>query len=332
MPDEGEDYSSRREQLAPDTHTNTNGHDVTERRNGNGQHGFGHWLKSILGISEPEGSFKEALQDVLEEHAGDLVNLPAEERQIFSNLIEFGDVEVSEIMTPQPDIIAIELEDGLQQLKEVLLRERHTRMPVYEETIDQVKGFIHVKDLIPFLGTNVEGFKVKDLLRQILFVPPGMKIVDLLLKMRSEGVHMAIVVDEYGGTIGLVTMEDLFERIVGQIQDEHDAEDDEPEIALLWDESGVLEIDAKTRVDDLEKALELSLYSCEEEEDDFDTIGGLIFAQMGRVPEVGDIAEHPAGIRMEVLEADDRRIRRVRLTRLSEEELAETNEESAIGL
>lgn len=325
MPDEGEEYSSRREPSAPDLSHPLNGYHSPETKSSNS--GFGSWLKSVLGLTEPEGSFREALQDVLEEHAEDLMNFPAEERQIFSNLIDFGEVEVSEIMTPQPDIIAIEIHDDLQQLKEVLLRERHTRMPVYLETIDQVKGFIHVKDLIPFLGTNVEGFQVKDLLRQILFVPPGMKIVDLLLKMRSKGVHMAIVVDEYGGTTGLVTLEDLFEKIVGQIQDEHDAED-APELPLEWNENNELEIDAKTRIDELEKALHIELYASEEEEDDFDTVGGMMFALMGRVPLKGDKADHPNGISLEVLEADDRRIRKVRITRFPAESSEQTSEEN----
>jgi CBS domain containing-hemolysin-like protein len=314
VPAEGEDYSSMRERQAPQPSPPLNGHDANEARSSHNSGGFGHWLRSILGLAEPEGSFKEALQDVLEEHAEDLVNLPAEERQIFSNLIEFGDVEVSEIMTPQPDMVAVELGDSLQELKAVLLRERHTRMPVYQETIDQVKGFIHVKDLIPFLGTSGKDFQLADMLRKILFVPPAMKIVDLLLKMRSEGVHIAIVVDEYGGTSGLVTLEDLFEKIVGQIQDEHDA--DEPsEQPLRWDGHGQIELDAKTRVSDLEKELSLTLYESEEQEDDFDTIGGLIFATMGRVPVAGDAVKHTGGMLMEVLEADDRRIKRVRLTR-----------------
>lgn len=314
MPAEGEPEASMREQSAPISPSSTpiNGYAVSNGRAGS----FWYRLKALFGIRENEGSLKEALQEVLQEHAEELVQLPAEERQIFSNLIGFGDVEVSEIMTPQPDIIALEIDGTLQDLKEVLLKERHTRMPVYEETIDQVKGFIHVKDLVPFLGTSVEGFQVRDILREILFVPPAMKIVDLLLKMRSEGVHIAIVVDEYGGTQGLITLEDLFEEIVGDIQDEHDDEEPE-EVPLCWDETGELVVDAKTRIEDLEKDLDVQLYT-DPEEDDYETIGGLVFAQMGKIPARGETSEHPSGIRIEVLDADVRRIKKVRLIRNNE--------------
>lgn len=311
MPGEGESASSRPGQNAPNTiqtelyHTNQSNADTT------GEPGFGQWLRSLLGLKEPEGSFKEALQEVLEEHANDLVNLPAEERRIFSNLLDFGELIVSEIMTPQPDIIAIDINADLQELKQLLVKERHTRLPVYDETIDHVQGFIHVKDLIPFLGTNVEGFAVRDIVREILFVPLGMKVIDLLLKMRIAGVHIAIVVDEYGGTKGMVTLEDLFEEIVGDIQDEHD---DEEITELSWDSHGSIIIDAKVRVEELEEQLGLNL-NCDAEDDDFDTIGGLVFSNLGRVPTRGDEMTHPAGLHIEILDVDARRIKKVRLTK-----------------
>ncbi len=274
-------------------------------------------LKSLFWRKEQEGSLKEALQEVLDEHADELVSLPAEEREIFTNLLDFGEVEVSEIMIPQPDIVAVDINGSLQDLKDLLLKERHTRMPVYEESVDHVKGFIHVKDLVQFLGTSGDEFRVEDILREILFVPPVMKIADLLLKMRSEGVHIAIVVDEYGGTSGLVTLEDLFEEIVGEIQDEHD--DEHSEISLCWDNDGQLTLDAKTKIEELEQALDIKLYSNSEDED-FDTIGGLIFTKMGKIPACGEIFQHSSGINIEILEADARRIKKVRLIKSNNNE------------
>ena len=318
MPAEGDAGASRTGHIAREqtdsfpTQVKNNGANVTE----NGAHqptGFGQWLRSLLGLGEPEGSFKEALQDVLEEHAGDLKSLPPEERRMFSNLLEFGELEVNDIMTPEPDIIAVDISADLQELKQKLVQELHTRMPVYDDSIDNVQGFIHVKDLVPFLGTNVEGFQVKDILREILFVPPSMKVVDLLMKMRMAGTHIAIVVDEYGGTKGLVTLEDLFEEIVGDIQDEHD---DEELMELSWDSKGSILLDAKVRVEDIQEQLGLALVN-EEGGDGYDTLGGCIFDMLGRVPSRGEEIIHPAGALIEVLDVDARRIKKVRLQRLS---------------
>jgi len=286
--------------------------------------GFGDWLRSLIGMKGPEGSFKEALQEVLEDHADDLSSMRPEERRIFNNLLDFGDLEISDIMTPQADIIAVEINADLDELKTVLLKERHTRMPVYEETIDHVKGFIHAKDLVPFLGTNVEGFTVRDMMRDILFVPQAMRVVDLLLKMRMAGVHIAIVVDEYGGTSGLVTLEDLFEEIVGDIHDEHDDENDIAQ-QLAWDSQGSITLDAKTRIDQLEEQLDIRFTEEDDDSEQYDTLGGLVFAHLGRVPIRGEETTHAAaGLLIEVLDADARRVKRVRLTRIPESDADST--------
>ncbi len=268
-------------------------------------------LKSFFGLKDNEASYKEALQEVLEDHAEELVNSP-EAGKMLSNLLDFGETEVGDIMIPQTDIVAVEIGSDLSQIREVMVKEQHTRLPVYEKSIDKVKGFIHVKDLVPLLGNGDKGFTVQQILRNILFVPVGMKLSDLLLKMRVAGVHIALVVDEYGGTKGLVTLEDLFEEIVGEIQDEHD---DAVEIKTLnWDIRNSLTVDAKMRIDDLEEQLAIELCD-EEEEEDYDTIGGLIIAQLGRVPTKGESIQHASGLKMEIMDADAKRIKKVRLVR-----------------
>ncbi len=276
-------------------------------------HRFWCALKRVLGLKDCEGSYKEALQEVLEEHAEELGRHSPEEGRILSNLIDFGELEVSDIMTPQTDIIAVEITANLLQLRDVMVKEQHTRLPVYEGTLDSIQGFIHVKDLIPMFGMGEGNFEIRKVMRQILFVPPGMKLASLLVKMRMSGVHIAIVVDEYGGTIGLVTLEDLFEEIVGDIQDEHD---DENENHLRWDNRNSLVVDAKIRIEDLEEQLGLKLG--DDEEEDYDTLAGLIFSQLGRVPAKGESTHHPSGLRIDILDADTRSIKRVRLVRVQE--------------
>src|SRR5581483_7658832 len=182
--------------------------------------------------------------------------------------------------------------------------------PVYEETLDRVQGFIHVKDLIPLLSGDAP-FDMSSLIRSLLFVPPSMPIIDLLRKMRHAGSHMAIVVDEYGGTDGLVTMEDLFEEIVGDIQDEHDSDEgQEDKIVRIGDHA--FEVNARIRIEKLERELGLNLVT-EEKAGEFDTLAGLIFFQLGRVPSKGEIVTHISGIRFEIADADSRRIRKVRI-------------------
>lgn len=270
------------------------------------------WVKTVLGIKNGENSYQEALQEVLEDHAEELGRHSPEEGRILSNLIHFGELEVADIMIPQTSIIAADITISLEDLHQLVIKEQHTRFPIYEGNIDQIRGFLHVKDLVPLLGQNSPAFHLSALLREILFVPLGMKLTDLLLKMRVSGVHIAMVVDEYGGTTGLVTLEDLFEEIVGDIQDEHD--DDLPQTVLKWDHRNSMVVDAKTRVDDLEELLGIQLTD-EEEEEDYDTLGGLIFAQLGRVPTKGESTHHPSGLKLEIVDADARSIKKVRLIR-----------------
>lgn len=268
------------------------------------------WLKNAVGKND--SSLKETIEEIIEEHNGQEDDtLEPEERVMLHNVLSFGDTKVSDIMVPRTDISAVPVDITLAELKAHILEQQHTRTPVYDETMDNVLGFIHVKDLLPMLSGEKK-FDLRAAMRDILFVPPSMRILDLLVKMRHAGSHMAIVVDEYGGTDGLVTMENLFEEIVGDIQDEHD-EDEEQENKIIRVSDNIFEVNARIRIEELEKELGLNLVT-EEKENEFDTLGGLIFFQLGRVPVKGEVVHHISGLRFDIIEADPRRIKKVRIT------------------
>jgi CBS domain containing-hemolysin-like protein len=269
------------------------------------------WVKNTFSSKSDEMSVRDALEELLSSAPDTDTPINQEERLILKNILSFGESEVSDIMIPRSDIIAVEDTLSLEELKQVIIEERHTRLPVYRETLDDVIGFLHIKDLIPALCGDM-AFDIHRFVRQILFVPPSMKVVDLLVKMRMSGVHMAIVVDEYGGTDGLVTLENLFEEIVGDIHDEHD-EDEKAEEKYHRLNEHEIEVDARLNLYDLEETLgiPLAVYG---EEYDVDTVGGLIFGMLGRVPVAGEMIEHPSGLVFQVLEADMRRIIRVKIT------------------
>jgi len=274
---------------------------------------FTHWLKTSV-KGKPDASLKEALEEVLEEHEEESDIPPTEEQTILKNIITFADRTVQDIMTPRSEIKAVEFGITLQELREHISQHIHTRIPVYNDTLDNLKGFIHIKDLVPHLAKD-KPFSMAMVLRELLFVPPSMPLINLLVKMRDAGVHMAIVVDEYGGTDGLVTLEDVFEQIVGEIQDEHDDEESEP--VLVWNAQGHCDVDATTLIETLDESLKLD-WLAGAREHEYDTIGGLIFFQCGYVPVKGEKLTLPGTISCEILSADPRRIHRIRLTLLQE--------------
>lgn len=272
---------------------------------------FGKWMKSIFGGKAGEASLKEALEEVIDGHAEDGgEGMSIDERDMLRNMLLMGELSVSDVMIPRTEIVAVEHEITLTELKAVLLEQRHTRMPVYKGTLDRLLGFIHLKDLVPTLAGD-EAFDIDKVMRDILFVSPSMKVVDLLVQMRLSGHHMAIVVDEYGGTDGLVTLEDLFEEIVGEIQDEHDDEEIEQELKRI--SLFCYEADARMPIEELEKELKVTLREDDEDEDDYDTLGGLIFLRLGRVPARGEVLNIDGTARLEIVEADPRRIRKVKI-------------------
>lgn len=267
-------------------------------------------VKSIFS-SKSDSSLKEAIEEVLVEHEEESGEMPAEEKAMLQNVLAFGDMNVGDIMVPRADIVAVPHDVSLEALKSHIIEQRHTRVPVYKDSLDHVEGFLHIKDLFPMIAED-SAYNLPAVLRPMLFVPPSMPIIDLLVKMRRLGSHMAIVVDEHGGTDGLVTLEDLFEEIVGDIQDEHDEEDHKRQFVRL--SAHVVDADARISIETLERDLGLVLVSpSNEEEQDFETLGGLLFFELGRVPAKGEKVKHHTGLTFEVLEADARRISKVRI-------------------
>jgi magnesium and cobalt transporter len=256
-------------------------------------------------------TLRETLEELIEEDEGeqrhDRAEFSEEERNLLLNALSFGELQVSDVMVPRSDIKAVEIDSDIAAVVMTMREAMHTRLPVYRGTLDDVIGMIHIKDMLPFWGDGEE-FAVGGVMRDVLFVPPSMRVLDLMMQMRDTAIHMAVVVDEYGGTDGLVTIEDLVEEIVGEIQDEHD-KILPPQIVEV---EGGLEADGRVEVEELEQRLGLELLEPERRED-VDTLGGLLFMLLDRVPARGEVVRHPAGVEFEVLDADPRRIKRVRI-------------------
>ena len=225
----------------------------------------------------------------------------------------FQTLRVSDVMTPRVDIVAVELSTPFAEVVELFAESEHSRMPIYRETLDDPVGVIHVKDIFKLLAgrgrrPGPSDLVLQKLRRDALYVPGSMRAADLLLRMQAERTHMAMVIDEFGGTDGLVTMEDLVEAVVGDIDDEHD----EAAVASITPRAGgVYEVDARAPLEKLEAALGEHLAPGELDEE-IDTVGGLVSALAGRVPQRGEVIAHPAGFEIQVLDSDARRVKRVR--------------------
>ncbi|TNE59374.1 MAG: HlyC/CorC family transporter [Alphaproteobacteria bacterium] len=274
------------------------------------------WQKVIthFGRTGNPTSLRESLEEVIEEHQESAKGITEQEQAMLMNILHFGESRVEDVMVPRADIVAVEAGDTLQDLIKNFSDAGHSRVPVFRETLDDPVGMYHIKDLLPlvledFADPDQEVKALARCRREVLFVPPSMSSLDLFLKMQATRSHMALVIDEYGGTDGLVTIEDLVEEIVGEIEDEHDAEEGRL-IERIND--NLLLVDARAEIADLEKELGLKLLD-EEEEEDIDTVGGLIVLEVDRVPQRGELITHPTGIEFEIVDADPRRVKRIRI-------------------
>ncbi len=233
--------------------------------------------------------------------------LDKEAANMLENVVEFTSTDVAEIMTPRTDIEAIELTDDLARIRSFLTEVRHSRIPVYKQSIDHIAGVLYVKDLVPYLGQDARDFRLEPLLRQPILVPSGKPVRDLLADFQASKVHLAIVIDEYGGTEGLVTIEDVLEEIVGEIRDEHEPEgEEEPSLVKIDDQRA--QVDGRYHIDDLNEKLGLGL----PEDDDFDTVGGFVLSQLGHVPQQGETFESH-GARFTAVAAAPTHVQRVEI-------------------
>jgi magnesium and cobalt transporter len=244
------------------------------------------------------------------EKPGETPDLDRQERALIANVLRLRGTTADDVMIPRADIVAMPIDLTLDQALELIRREGHSRMPVYREQLDEIAGMVHIKDVVAYIG-RAEQFRLESILRAPLMVAPQIPVLDLLLQMRMNRMHLALVVDEYGGIDGLLTIEDLVETITGDIADEHD-EPDLPMVTARAD--GTLDIDARMPIEDFGARVGLVLTD-EEREADIDTVGGLVFTLAGRVPARGEVISHGSGMEFRVLDADARRIRRLRVKR-----------------
>ncbi|HEX7819466.1 MAG TPA: hemolysin family protein [Sphingobium sp.] len=274
-------------------------------------------LRALLFGEEPETSLRKELEHTLDEYEEDAGapvikgDLSPVERQMFKNLLHFGEHTVDDVAVPRGEIVAISQDASFAQLMALFVEAGHSRIPVYKDSLDTVTGMIHIRDAFAILAQGqAHPDTLEGLIRQPIYVPQSMGVLDLLAEMRAKRTHLAIVVDEYSGTDGLLTIEDLMEEIVGEIEDEHD---EEPEALLVaHGDAGCWDADARAELDDV--AQEVNDPRLAEVEEDIDTLGGLAFVIAGHVPEKGEILLHPeSGWRLEILDGDTRRVTRLRL-------------------
>jgi magnesium and cobalt transporter len=266
-------------------------------------------LRALLGRNG-ESQLRDSFEEILEQHDDRETPIDPDERALIGNILNVGELTAYDVMVPRADIASIPIDTDLDTLVTIMSRQPHSRYPVHDDSLDDVQGMVHIKDVLAATKEPADRFSVRGVMRDVLFVSPTMRVLDLLLQMRLSRLHMALVVDEYGGIDGLVTIEDLVEEIVGEIEDEHDV-DHGPKIERKPDGSWIA--DARLDIKDLEERLGPILDAAEREED-IDTLGGLVFTLAGRVPVRGEVIAHPpSNLEFEVLEADPRKIRRVRL-------------------
>ena len=277
----------------------------------NAQPSFWRGLRTFLFGDDSEATLREEIEEAIDSHEGEVPvvgDLSPIERQMLRNLLHFGESIVADISVPRGDIIAVPASIGFVELVAAFAEAGHSRLPVYEESLDQVVGMVHLKDVFTLQVSGAEPpADIQSLLRRPLYVPESMGVLDLLARMRAERVHLAIVVDEFGGTEGLVTIEDVVEEIVGEIEDEHD---EEAPGLLIPIEEGIWDADARAELDEVAETIDARLGTVEE---DVDTLGGLATILAGRVPRQGEVLDHPSGWKLEVTDSDSRRVTRLRL-------------------
>ena len=267
------------------------------------------WL--IKKLLNNDSSKEEILNLIANEDNDDEFNNPDDnnEKSLIKNILQLENKSVEDVMVPRGEIISVDNKQNYNQILEIIKEESHSRLPVYENNLDNIVGFFHVKD---FIKINKNEFDVNLILRDVLYTAPKSPILELLKRMRLSRIHMALVVDGIGGVDGLVTIEDLVEEIVGEIEDEHDAEDIDEEI--IKKEDNLLIVDAAYRIDELEKDFNINLTVADEEE--IETVGGLVFSKINRIPKSNEEFNIDDIINIKILRANERKILTVHITKI----------------
>lgn len=305
-PESGQTNSA--EPPSPTGHSAANA--TPEAKNGSLKNSFLKKLIKPLLRSRTDQALKEALAEVMAE---DVEDRPGEaeaaihQKLLISNILELHDMTAFDVMVPRADIVGIEINTPMDAIYQLLSKKQYSRLPVYRDTLDDVVGTIHIKDLLAKIATG-ESFSVPDLVREVPIISPALPVLDLLRFMRQNGRHMVLVVDEYGGIDGLVTINDIVETIVGEIEDEYDS-GEQPQMVEKAD--GTVVADGRVDIETFEQRFG-DIFD-EEELEDVDTLAGLVFSIAGRVPARGEVLTHESGIEFEILDADPRRINRLRI-------------------
>ena len=251
---------------------------------------------------------KISLKDIVKDHIDNEREFSIEEKEMLTNIIGFGKSRVEDSMVPRADIISADINTPAEEIIKLFSECNHSRIAIYRKNLDDPVGMLHIKDFVGALSEkNIEEITIEPLVKDLLFVPPSMKSRELLLKMQVSRVHMALVVDEYGGTDGLLTIENLIEEIVGEIEDEHS----DAEVHKINIYENFIDIPARATIQEVEEILGFELLS-DDIDEEIDTIGGLVFLLAGRIPQRGELITHPKDFEIEIREVDQRKIINVR--------------------
>jgi len=267
-------------------------------------------VKKINFLSSNQ-SLRDSIKDVIDEKSNgnnQNLDLSSKEKSILSNILSINKLKAGDVMIPRASIIAISQDSLIQNILETIEKESHSRMPVFRKDLDDVLGMIHIKDIIKFSGKNQKDFDIKKIIREVLFVPPTMPVMNLLLKMQATKLHMALVIDEHGGTDGLVTIEDVIEEIVGEIEDEHDKDDD---FSFKKIDPNTFEAKADMKLEDFNRESNLRII-----QENVDTLGGYIFSKINRVPYAGEVIKVDNIYQFEIIDADPRKIKKIRIFKI----------------
>lgn len=270
-------------------------------------------IKELFSKHPEEEEAIETVEEIMDEREerGDDVLVDDDEMLLLKNVFKLRDKRASDIAIPRAEVVAISVNATEDELKKIVLKDKYTRMPVYEKTLDNIVGILHTKDLLSAVLEHKPINVAKIMNHHVVFVAPSMRGLDLLREMQAKGMQLAVVVDEFGGTLGLVTLEDLLEEIVGEIEDEHDMLDTPPELKQI--SPRIIESDARVELKDLESMIG-HFMTDEDKEADIDTVGGFVFHIAGRMPYKGEIIVHSSGLKFQVTDVDSRRIKKVKIT------------------
>ena len=263
----------------------------------------------LLKAQKDKKNIKEDLETVLDNKSNNIDGISKQERIMLMNILKIDKILARDIMIPRAEIIAVDENISFEEAIKIFVDGAHSRIPIYKEQLDNITGMLHIKDLVKFQTENHNKEKfINNIKKDILHIPPSMPVLDLLIKMQLTRLHMGVVIDEYGGVDGLITIEDVIEEITGEIEDEHDDKDIPMFIKLS---SNIFESNARLPIEELEKISQIKLLN---EGDDTDTIGGLVASIAGRVPQRGEIIKHESGMVFTIIDADPRRIKTIKIS------------------